>query len=622
MKPHLPASSKEETRIRFRIFTAVVLLVLGVLGARLAQMQLLDRETYAMEAEGNAIETKIIRPARGYLYDRNGQLLVDNKTTIDVTVSARYFDEANLPLVAELAGVPDSLVRAKWDEITERSTYQTAILLEDIPFQAFARLREQQYRLRGIAFEENQQRRYHGPPGAAHVLGYVKEISESQLAVMREQGYRLGDMVGQTGIETEYETVLRGRVGREFVLVNVHGMEVQPYEGGVHDVEPESGVGLRLTLDAPTQALAESLFVNKRGSAVMIDVNDGGIIAMASAPDYDPTLFNRSITQVEADYLYNNPDKPLLVRATQSFQPPGSTWKPFMASIALQEGLITENQTLFCGGGYVWGGRLYRCHGGSHGNIAVKEAIQRSCNTFFFRLMNDTINGKRMDLPTWQAWAHRFGFGVLAPIDFPQQGPGLIPDSAAFDRAYPAGWTSGYTVNLGIGQGYMGVSSLQLARYTAAVANAGTLVTPHLVHEQVDPATGEVRTPSFPRARQIPIDPENWAIVQRGMELVVEAGTGRRTQIPTVGEYPEITLAGKTGTAENPRGDDHSVFIAYAPTDDPQVAVGVIVENGGFGSQAAAPIASLMIEQYLRGTIMREGMVASTRARRSGSDRG
>ena len=619
---YAPTTSKEETRLRLRIFSVITLVILGLLVLRLGQMQLRDRARYEMEAEGNAIETKIVRPARGYIFDRNGALLVDNKTTISVLVSPRYFDPENLPLVAELAGVPDSLITARWNEIRARSTYQTDVLLSDIPFEAFGRLREAQYRLRGLSFREDQQRRYHGPPRLAHVLGYVKEINADMLDAMREQGYRLGDMVGIAGIEREYEPVLRGRVGREFVLVNVHGMEVQPYEGGVHDVPPQSGVGLRLTIDARTQALAESLFVNKRGGAVMMDVRDGGIIAMASAPDYDPNVFVGRMSQGQADYLYNNPDKPLLVRATQSYQPPGSTWKPFMALVGLQEGILTEDTKLFCGGGYVWGGRLYRCHGGSHGWLTVKDAIRVSCNTFFFRVMNDTINGKRMNLDTFSTWAHRFGFGVLAPIDFPQQSPGLIPDSAAFDRAYPNGWTTGYTVNLGIGQGYMGVTPLQLSRYVAAVANGGTLVTPHLVNEQVDPETGEAYTPVFPRPRHIPIDPENFDIVQRGMELVVEAGTARRAAIAATDTFPAIQVAGTTGTAENPLGADHSVFIAYAPADDPQVAVGVIVENAGFGSTAAAPIASLLIEQYLRGTVTRPEVVTATRAVHSGSNRG
>ncbi|MDX1440170.1 MAG: penicillin-binding protein 2, partial [Rubricoccaceae bacterium] len=215
-----PAVSKEDTRLRLRIFSFVVLFILGLLVVRLAQMQIIDRERYAVEAEGNAVEEKILRPARGYIFDRNGILLVDNETTLSVTVSPRRFDEEDIPLVAEIAQLPESLIRGRYEEIVQRSTYQTDILLRDVSFNAFARLQEAQYRIPGLGFEESQRRRYHSEARLSHVLGYVREISANRLEEMEEQGYRMGDMVGMAGVEQEYETVLRGRVGRKYVLVN------------------------------------------------------------------------------------------------------------------------------------------------------------------------------------------------------------------------------------------------------------------------------------------------------------------------------------------------------------------------------------------------------------------
>ncbi|PAP80987.1 penicillin-binding protein 2 [Rubrivirga sp. SAORIC476] len=621
----LSQTARDDARTRFHVFTGLVIGLVVFLGGRLVQMQIIDKEQYQTEAAGNAIETKIVRPARGYIFDRNGLLLVDNETTMSVTVAPRYFDTADLPLIAELAGLPLEEVQARYDKIVERSAYQEDVLLENVPFWTFARLQENQYQLRGVNFREDQQRRYHGDARLTHALGFVNEIGEEELDEMREQGYMLGDRIGKSGIEAEYEPVLRGRVGRAFVLRNVHGMEVERYEGGEQDVAPESGFALTLAVDATVQALAESLFVNKRGGAVMMDAKTGGIISMVSAPDFDLSIYRDGFTQAEVDFLYRNPEQPDFNRATQTALPPGSTWKPFMGVIALQEGMIDENTTLFCGGGYVLG-RLYRCHGGSHGNIALRDAIRVSCNTFFFRLMNDTFvnelhpNGIRMDLDRWGDWAHRFGFGQLAPLDIPNQNTGLIPDSSYYDRVFPAGWGPGYTVNLGIGQGNMGTSPLQLARYTAAIGNGGTLVTPHLVMAQTDPETGITTTPSRRRPQQIPIEPRNFQVVREGMEAVVAAGTARRAQIPAYGDFAEILVAGKTGTAENPRGKDHAVFIAYAPVDDPQVAVGVIVENAGFGSTTAAPIASLMIEQYFRGQIaspQRNALIPFVRAQRS-----
>ncbi|MEM1115526.1 MAG: penicillin-binding protein 2, partial [Bacteroidota bacterium] len=609
---------------RFRIFTVLVLGLFTLLTTRLVQMQLLDADQYRSEAQGNAIEEKVVRPARGYVFDRNGILLVDNETTLSVTVAPRYFDEADLPLVAELAGRPLEAVQARYDDITERSRYQEDVLFENVPFWTFARLQENQYRLRGIGFREDQQRRYHTDSRLTHALGYVNEIDGDELTEMEAQGYRLGDRIGKTGIEAEYEPVLRGRVGREFVLVNVHGMEVQPYEGGANDVEPQSGMALNLAVDSKVQALAESLFVNKRGGAVMLDVNTGGIISMVSAPDFDLDIYRDGITTAENNFLNNNPERPLFNRSTQSSTlPPGSTWKPFMASYALEEGMIDEHTQLYCPGGYRLG-RFFKCHGGTHGNISVRDAIRVSCNTFFFRLMNDTFvneqhpEGIRMDLDRWSAWSNRFGFGQLAPLDIPNQNAGLIPDSAYFDRAFPAGWGPGFTVNLGIGQGNMGASPLQLARATAAIANGGTLVTPHLVMAQTDPATGVTREPVRPRARRIPMEPRNLAVVREGMVEAVEGrGTARRARIEAVDGFPKIPVAGKTGTAQNPRGKDHSVFIAYAPADNPEVAVGVFVENIGYGGTAAAPIASLMIEQYFRGRTFRPDLVRFVVAQRS-----
>ena len=623
--PSRSTSRSADGALRLKIFSALVLLVVGLLGARLAQMQLIpsQREAFAEQAAGNAIRENLVKPARGYIYDRKGVLVVDNETTYDITVTPRYFDEENLPLLARLLGEPDSVVVERYEKAKRYSPYKTSVLLKAIPFEAFARVKEERYRLRGVGFEEGQRRRYHSPARMSHALGYVKEIDADELDRRREQGYRLGDMVGKTGLEDRYDAILRGRIGREVVMVNVHGMEVQRFERGGRDVAPASGYDLMLTIDAATQALAESLFVDKRGGAVMMDVETGGIISMVSAPDYDLDIFKDGLTQKEVDFIYRNPEQPQFNRATMAVSPPGSTWKPFMAAVALQEGMITPETKLTCNGGYVLG-RLYRCHGGSHGQIAVRDAIRVSCNTFFFRLMNDTFvnerhpDGIRMDLEMWGNWAHRFGFGQLAPIDIPNQGTGLIPDSSYYDRVYPAGWGPGYTVNLGIGQGNMGTTPLQLARYTAAVANNGTLVTPHLVMAQIDPATGERREPARPRARKIPIEPRNFAVVRDGMTDVVEgAGTARRARIEEFGEFPKIPVAGKTGTAENPRGKDHSVFIAYAPADDPQVAVGIIVENIGYGGTTAAPIASLMIEQYMRGLTSRPDLIQFVRAQRS-----
>jgi penicillin-binding protein 2 len=601
---------RERSGLRLQIYTGVVLVIIGMFVVRLVQMQLLEPDQYVAEAYGNAVRPKVVEPARGLVYDRNGVLMVDNELTYTVSVTPRYFDEAHLPLLARIVGVSDSLVDARYREIVRFSRYRPSVLFDRIPFESFARLQEETWQLSGISFDIGQRRRYHGPPRAAHVLGYLREIDSRQLAQMRQQGYSLGDIVGQTGIEREYETILRGRPGRQFVLVNTHGMEVSNFRGGADDVSARSGFELHLTIDARTQALAESLFVNKRGGIVAMDPRTGGIIAMVSAPDYDPEGWTGRMSQEFVDHVFRNPVQPLFNRATQMFQPPGSTWKVWMSLWALEMGMITENTRLNCPGGYTLG-RFFRCMG-THGSINVHDAIRVSCNTFYYRLMNDTMNGRRMDLTTWSQWARRFGFGTLAPMDYPDQSTGLIPDSSYFNRVFPAGWGPGYTINLGIGQGNMGVTPLQLARGTAAIANGGTLPDPHFVRYQINPETGE-RIQPIHRGRPIELSPENFRIVQEGMVAVVEAGTARRAGLAQHG----IQVAAKTGTAENPHGRSHSVFVAYAPADDPQIAVGIIVEQAGFGGVVAAPIASLVIEQFLVGEITRPEMVQQIRTLRS-----
>ncbi len=582
----------DEYRVRVRIFIGIIVVVLGILGLRLAQLQLLDVEEYAGESRSNAIKERRVYPARGAIFDQHGILMVDNKPSYTITITPRMFEPKNIPLLAELLEVPDSLVVARYEQARARSRYQAHKAFREVPFDIFSRVVENLYRLPGVSYEEEFSRRYHTKATAAHALGYIREITDRELSALSDRGYRQGDLIGKSGIERTYEAYLRGRLGAELKLVNVHGLEVKSYQDGRHDIQPLSGYNIYLGIDSEVQALAESLFVNKRGGAVALDPNSGAIIAMVSMPDFDPGLFAQSVDPETWAYLNNSPDKPLYNRATMNMLPPGSTWKPFMALMSLQEGNITPDTYITCPGYHPFGrGRMFRDMA-VHGRIAVREALRRSCNTFFFEMM------MRVDVNTFSKYAHMFGFGENAPTDIGEQTPGLIPDSAFFfDRWGPAGLKPGFTLSLGIGQGNMGVTPLQLANYVSAIANKGTLYPPHLVTRLEHPETGEVYYPALPAPRKIPIEERHFDVVREGMRMVMEAGTGYWVQIPN------IPSAGKTGTAQSPRGKDDSVFIMFAPYDDPQIAIAVQVENAGFGATAAAPIASFMAEQYLTGRI-------------------
>jgi penicillin-binding protein 2 len=581
----------DEYQNRVRIYGTVVVIVLILLGLRCAELQLLRSDAYRGAAQGNAVREQRVEPARGAIYDRTGTLLVDNEPSYTIMITPRYFDPSKTGLLADLLGVADSTVTHKLEEARAWSAFRPSRSFREVSFDTFSRVQEHIYELPGVSYEVEQRRRYHTDARGTHALGYVREIGASTLQQRQSQGYRQGDYVGKTGIEKSYEEVLRGTAGSEFVLVNVRGTEVMPYQNGRRDEAPESGYNLHLALDHRVQALAESLFVGKRGAAIALDPDNGEILSLVSQPDFDPSIFSESVSAATWDSIRTAPTDPLYNRATMSGFPPGSTWKPFMSLVALEEGLLSANQKVDCPPGYRVGRRTFKNHGmKDEGRINVKKALEVSCNTFYYHLM------MQMDVNTWHDWAKRFGFGQRVPIDVGDQLPGLIPDSSYFNHTYGR-WTAGYTVNLGIGQGDMSVTPVQLARYTAAIANGGTLHPPHLVRKMVNPETGRSIRPSLPEAEQIPIDAQHFATVREGMRRVMENGTGKWVQIPG------ISSGGKTGTAQNPHGEDHSLFIMFAPFDDPEVAIAVAVENAGYGASAAAPIASLMAEQYLTGSI-------------------
>ncbi|GMQ82602.1 MAG: penicillin-binding protein 2 [Rhodothermia bacterium] len=580
----------EEYRTRKRLFVFLICAILGVLVLRLFQLQVIDTLAYSGESRNNAVRERRILPARGSIFDRNGTLLVDNEPAYSLLVTPLYFNPETIPLLAELLALPDSVISQGVQKARKWNSFRTSLLVRGISFDVLSRILENYSRLPGISYEVDQKRLYRTRVRASHVLGYVRQISDTDLKSRRNEGYQPGDLIGQSGLERSYEKTVRGKLGSELNLVNRYGQIIEPFLGGSEDVASESGLNLHLTIDRDMQVLAESLFVNKRGAAVALDVNTGEILAMVSAPDYDLDMFSKPLKPETWEYLTKSAEKPIFNRATSSLLPPGSTFKPFIAMMALEEGVIKPATTIFCPGYHPRGGpTTFRClH--AHGDIAVVEAITKSCNSFFFEMMY------RIDVNTFSRYAHAFGFGHEATLDIGEQGKGLIPDSAYYNRVYPDGWNVGTPMSLGVGQGDMGVTPLQLARYIAAIANGGTLVSPHLVQYTEDPLTGEIEYVVPEPVSKIDISPRYYEVVRRGLRGVM-------TETSPWLEIPGLPTAGKTGTAQNSRGEDDSVFVMYAPLDDPQIAIAVMVENIGFGSMSAGPIASFMAEKYLTGRI-------------------
>ena len=587
-----------ETKFRINVYLGITITILSLLGFRLVQLQLIQAEKYANLSEGTGIINRPIIPARGLLLDRNGEVLAYNKPTFGITLQPKFFKEENAYLLASLIGTTPEDVIKKLNVAKTATIFDQSVAYREITFEQLAKVEENLYRLPGVEPVQDQKRQFTGVR-MAHAAGYIRQISPNQLEKYKEKGYRLGDLVGQSGLESTYEHELRGGVGARYIMKNNRGQEVGPYDDGKSDVKPVSGYNLELTIDKETQRVAEEAMRNKRGAVVAINPNTGGIISMVSAPDFNPDLMSGRMNGDVFKGLYFDDEKnqkTLFNRATMAALPPGSTFKPFMALAGLQEGAVTPSTRLNCAGGWRFG-RFFKCTG-VHGGQDAQNAVTNSCNAYFNQLM------LRINFDHWTKWGHRFGLGTELPYDGGAQVEGLIPDSSFFDKNYGGrkGWTRGYLVSMGIGQGAVQVTPLQVARYISSVANRGTLYPPHFVHRMINPETGDTLYPKLPapvsfktKVKGDPysyIDPKYYGIVRLGMKNMVE----RKLSALRFG----VEMAGKTGTVQNSRGANSSWFIGFAPYDKPKIAVAVYVENAGYGAKAAAPVAMLVLNQFLR----------------------
>jgi penicillin-binding protein 2 len=576
---------------RYTILKFTILAMVGVLFIRLYMLQLFSYEEYAGESERNSVRTITTEPVRGYIFDRTGKLVVDVGPSFTVTVTQSEFHNYDIRELGGLIGLDPVTLQDRINRgvSSSRSRFTPVRVLRDVNFSTLSSVEEHLFELPGVSYEVESKRIYVGPARASHLLGYCKEIGEAQLARYGER-YKLGDMIGSSGIEASYEQFLRGEKGKELISVNAKGQVIGSFDEGKEDVVPKEGFDLILSTDFGLQALAESLLKGTKGSLVAIDPNDGGVLAMVSSPDYDPSIFSGVTSADDWNKLNNDPDKPLFNRATMTLYPPGSTFKMVLAAAALQDGIIDKNWRVTCPGGFRFGNRFYKCTH-VHGSVNVVEAIAQSCNTFFYQLI------LKVGLDRWHDYAERFGFGQKTHIDINEEVAGLIPSTAYYDKVYGKGrWTQGFVVNLGIGQGELGVSPLQMAQYAAVLANGGILHQPRIVNYIRNKATNRIEEVAH-NFRDIGISPKVMALIREGMRRCVESplGTGSLARIPG------IVVGGKTGTAENPHGEDHAWFVGFAPFDNPKIAVACIVENAGYGGTKAAPICGQVMARYLLG---------------------
>ena len=572
----------------------VFALVLIIFVLRLFFMQVWDNSN-SQKAKNISIHELTVYPSRGLIYDRNGKLILYNKAEYDIMVIPREVKGMDTLGFCNLTGIDIQTFRKNLKAARKYSPVLASVFLRSFSPEQYAALQEEMYLFPGFYGQLRTVRGYNYE-AAGHVLGYISEASPGLME--KDPYYKMGDYVGVGGLEQEYEKYLRGKKGIRNVLVDNRGREIGQFEHGDYDSSAIAGQNITSTLDIEMQLYGEKLMQGKTGSVVAIEPNTGEILSMISSPAYNPNLLSGRDRGKNYKVLQDDPSKPLFFRPIKASYPPGSIYKPLLALIGLQEGMIDPDASYNCPGAYNVGKLRVGCHHSGFLNN-MKEAIQHSCNAYFcnyFRKVidNDHYHTVAQGLDSWKSYLSAFSIGVKTGVDLPHEGYGYIPDSKYYDKIYKGSWNSVTVISLGIGQGEIGFTPLQMANEAAAICNRGWFFTPHLV-KKIEGDSTELK--KFQTKHNIPIDKKYFDLVVDGMRDVVEGGTGRIAQIP--GQ----TVGGKTGTAQNPHGKDHSLFIAFAPVDNPKIAIAVIVENAGFGATYAAPIASLMMEKYLNDTI-------------------
>jgi len=569
---------------RKSLITVILIVSATTIGFRLFQMQILNQTAYDDKSADNSIKMVEQLPPRGVFYDRNMTLLVNNVPAYTLRITPADYDKNLNTTLEAVLGVKPGYVDGILNEFKIYSKFLPIKIKRGIGFDIVAWIEENSENLPGVDYIVEMHRGYPSGVNGSHLFGYVREISKKQLKKQTEY-YKLGDVIGLKGIEKTYEQELRGKKGSKFVLVNSRRKKIGDYRGGGEDIPAIKGNDIVLTIEASTQRVAEELFIGKKGALVAIEPATGEILALVSAPEYDLNRFSYITSENFLKALYSDPGKPLFNRATMSVKPPGSTYKMLSAIAALDLGIITKSTTFFCNGGYTYG-RRFKCHG-NHGTVNVVQAIEKSCNVFFYQLM------LKLGIEKWAEYSRRFGFEVKTGIDIGEETAGLIPDGSYYEKIYGPQWPHSIVLSLSIGQGETSVTPLQLAQYTALIGNGGKSYQPHLVRGYIDNYTKKIVHYDF---KEIELDIKKSAIdiARKGMFLVVN-GAGTATHL----RWSDYEISGKTGTAENPHGEDHALFVAFAPYDNPKIAVAVIVENIGFGSTHAAPVAKKVIEAYL-----------------------
>ena len=572
-----------------------------VLIAKLFAIQILD-DKYKINASNNSMVYDIIYPTRGIIYDRNGKIIVGNKVAYDILVTPKEVEPFDTLLLADALNVTPEFLRGKMAEYRKnrkRIGYQSMVMLKQIPPETYMKFAEIQYKFKGFKGQVRSIRDYPVNAGG-NLLGYVSEVDQSY--IKRHPGeYRPGDYAGKTGIEAAREKELRGKKGYHIYLRNSHNQIEDKYRDGEMDQEAVPGKDIVTTIDADLQQYGQLLMQNKVGSLVAIEPSTGEILTMVSSPGIDVEM----LADIGKHYTerVSDPHKPMFNRAVQAPYPPGSVFKLVNGLIGLQEGVLKPEYTYPCNKGYYFGSHKLGCHA-HRSPLNLEEAIMMSCNGYFCYVMKNILENKKYKGPgealdKWHEYLESFGFGHKLGSDFPSELGGTIPTSAYYNKIYgKGGWKFTTVISISIGQGEVGATPLQIANMCAIMANRGHYYIPHIIKD-----SDSLKIDQKYKERQYTlVDTTHFYQVIDGMWRAVNSGFGSGGTA-SIAAVPGLDICGKTGTAQNPRGADNSVFICFAPKENPKIAVAAYIENGGFGATWACPIASLLVEKYLNGTI-------------------
>lgn len=592
----MPVYNQSRSRIIQIIFIAVFLVITG----QLLHLQIFSSQ-YKIQAESNAIYRKVVYPERGIIFDRNKHAVLENTIMYDLVFTPNEIKGIDTALLCKLLNIDTADFRKRViGAIIKNTSYKPSVFEPLLSNEMYAKLNENIYKFPGFILSERPVRTY--PYSVAgNILGYLGEVDTNFLKRHKTEGYEMGDYAGMTGLERSYEKVLMGQRGVQRFIRDNRSRIQGSYENGMFDTAETAGKNLYMSLDVQLQKLGEKLMTNKVGSIVAIDPSTGGILCMVSSPTYDPNILTGPERRKNFSAMYTDPRLPLINRAVNASYSPGSTFKTVVGIVGLTEGVIDDKTTVYCPGAYYGCGRRLGCL--DVGTFDLRSAIAHSDNAYFATVFKRIIDQSKYgsadsSLKVFNTYAYSFGLGKKLGIDIPTERTGNIPTSKYYAKIFGQKWVSCNIISNAIGQGEVETTLSQLANVMAIIANKGWYYTPHLV-DSIEGGDQYNLLDSF-RIKHHTLSniPDSiFEDVQDGMQGVMEFGTGAAAKVPG------IVVCGKTGTVQNPFGKDHAFFGAFAPRDKPKIAIAVMCENAGFGASSAAPIASLMIEQYLKDSI-------------------